>query len=290
MWIEGSILNICGSIMVNLAANLLKLAHNVEETDKTSPNKQHGQETPKYDTLRRCCTSLFGSNVYNSKVYWRLGATLFAAGSVINFLSLSMAAQSLLATLGGVQFVSNIFFARCILGEKVTKKGLIATSIIIIGLTVAVSFSDHNSTRYNSSGLIALYDRTYITFISCVAATLLLAECVYIMYTTREKSGNPLPYSFIVRPVAYSMVSATIGTQSVLQSKCLAELLRTDIAIDRSSGNDLFANGLLYLVLTVIILGMSFWLYRLNNALKLFDGLVIIPIIQVRRSTLTAFE
>lgn len=268
--------------MVNLAANLLKLAHNVEETDKISPNK-HGQETPKYDTLRRCCTSLFGSQVYNSKVYWRLGATLFATGSVINFLSLSMAAQSLLATLGGVQFVSNIFFARCILGEKVTKKGLIATSIIIIGLTVAVSFSDHTSTRYTSSGLIALYDRTYITFISCVAATLLLAETVYIIYTAREKSGNPLPYSFIVRPVAYSMVSATIGTQSVLQSKCLAELLRTDIVIDRSSGNDLFANGLLYLVLTAFLLGMGFWLYRLNNALKLFDGLVIIPIIQVKK-------
>ena len=78
------------------------------------------------------------------------------------------------------------------------------------------------------------------------------------------------------------MVSATIGTQSVLQSKCLAELLRTDIVIDRSSGSDLFANGLLYLVLTAFLLGMGFWLYRLNNALKLFDGLVIIPIIQVK--------
>jgi magnesium transporter len=295
MWIQGAILNVCGSILVNLAANLLKLAHNVEESDKISPNKQEIttglNEALKYGALLQCCTISFGSPVYASKLYWRLGAFLFAAGSVINFLSLSMAAQSLLATLGGVQFVSNIFFAKCILGEKVTRRGLIATLVIVLGLTIAVSFSDHVSTRYSSSTLIALYDTKYITFIVSVAATLIISECTYIVYTASEKAGKPLFLSSIVRPVTYSMVSATVGTQSVLQSKCLAELLRTDITgtsntagNGRSMGNDLFANTLFYIVLTAFLIGMAFWLYRLNNALKLFDGLVIIPIIQVRKS------
>jgi magnesium transporter len=286
MWIQGTILNVCGSILVNLAANLLKLAHNVEESDKISPNKQEIttglNEALKYGALLQCCTISFGSPVYASKLYWRLGAFLFAAGSVINFLSLSMAAQSLLATLGGVQFVSNIFFAKCILGEKVTRKGLIATLVIILGLTIAVSFSDHASTRYSSSSLIALYDTKYITFIVSVAATLIISECTYLVYTASEKAGKPLCFSSTIRPVTYSMVSATIGTQSVLQSKCLAELLRTDITgAGKGIGNDIFANTLFYIVLTAFLLGMTFWLYRLNNALKLFDGLVIIPIIQV---------
>lgn len=285
MWIQGSILNVCGSILVNLAANLLKLAHNVEEIDKVSPTKQEAltriTETRQYSMIRQYCCSSTRSPIYAGQLYWRLGASLFAAGSVINFLSLSMAAQSLLATLGGVQFVSNIFFGKCILGEKVTRKGLLATGVIVIGLTVAVSFSDHASTRYSSAGLIALYDRTYVTFILCVAATLILAELTYAVYTASEKAGRPLLHSSIVRPVTYSMVSATIGTQSVLQSKCLAELLRGDIILERVNDNDLFAGGLVYIVLTAFLLGMVFWLYRLNNALKLFDGLVIIPIIQV---------
>ena len=285
MWVQGTIVNICGSILVNLAANLLKLAHNVEENDKASTNKPESMigfaDVMKYSPFRHCSSSTHTSQACSSKLYWRLGAFLFALGSVINFLSLSMAAQSLLATLGGVQFVSNIFFAGCILGEKVTRKSLIATAVIVIGLTVAVSFSDHASTRYTAAGLIALYDTTYVTFIVCVVASLLVAEGVYLLYTSREKMGKPLMYSSIVRPVTYSMVSATVGTQSVLQSKCLAELLRTDIVSDRPGNNDIFANELLYIVLTAFILGMAFWLYRLNSALKLFDGLVIIPIIQV---------
>ncbi len=66
--------------------------------------------------------SFYGINLHASQLYWRLGVLLFSAGSLINFLSLSMAAQSLLATLGGVQFVSNIFFAKFILGERITKR------------------------------------------------------------------------------------------------------------------------------------------------------------------------
>ena len=283
MWIQGNILNVCGSVLVNLAANLLKLSHNVDENDKILTSAQNSapavSDALTYGSSRQNC--LQGPFICSSKHYWRLGAFLFAAGSIINFFSLSMAAQSLLATLGGVQFVSNIFFAGCILGERITKRGLLATAVIVLGLTVAVSFSDHKSTRYNASGLIALYDSTYITFIACVIILITVAECTYLLYTAREKAGEPLIFSSIIRPVAYSMVSATVGTQSVLQSKCLAELLRTDVSVDKDTGNDLFANALFYIVLTAFILGMAFWLYRLNNALKLFDGLVIIPIIQV---------
>lgn len=285
MWVQGTILNVCGSVLVNLAANLLKLSHNVDESDKISPSKQDSMpgitDALNHGVLRQYCFCPQGAFTFSSKHYWRLGAFLFAAGSIINFFSLSMAAQSLLATLGGVQFVSNIFFAGCILGEKVTKRGLIATGVIVLGLMLAVSFSDHKSTRYSASGLIALYDRTYITFIACVVTLIVIAEGTYLLYTAREKAGEPLMFSSIIRPVTYSIVSATVGTQSVLQSKCLAELLRTDIAVDKNTGNDPFANALFYIVLTAFLLGMAFWLYRLNNALKLFDGLVIIPIIQV---------
>lgn len=183
--------------------------------------------------------------------------------------------------LGGVQFVSNIVFGSIILEEKITKKGVLATSLIVIGLLISVSFSDHTSKTYSTVELIALYDDTYMTFIVLVILLLLTSEVIYVVYTNREQNGYPLPYSIIIRPATYSLVSATVGTQSVLQSKCLAELLRTHIIIDKNSGNNLFSNWLIYVVLTAFVVGLLFWLYRLNNALKLFDGLVIIPIIQV---------
>lgn len=82
---------------------------------------------------------------------WQLGVALFIVGNMLNFLSFGpfslnrkgrhavfcgqntsslavpaagFAAQSLLAALGSVQFVSNVFFASLVLGEKVSSRGL----------------------------------------------------------------------------------------------------------------------------------------------------------------------
>lgn len=48
---------------------------------------------------------------------WYVGTFFFVSGSLLNFVSFSFAAQSLLAALGSAQFISNVFFGRFILGE-----------------------------------------------------------------------------------------------------------------------------------------------------------------------------
>lgn len=258
-----------GSLMVNLAANLMKKSHNMQlKIDKGAADKGD------YEGLCDC-------NRLSPICYWRIGAALFALGSIINFLSLGMAAQTLLAILGGVQFVSNIFFGRLILHEKVTFAAVIGTIFIIVGLGIAVSFSDHRNRRFSTADLIALYDDTYLTFLVCVASVLVLCEGLYVLFTRHEGAQRqPLPYSKIVRPITYSIVSATIGTQSVLQSKCVAELLRTSVESGDPEDRVLHSR-FFFVVCGLFLAGLAFWLYRLNNALKLFDGLVIIPIIQV---------
>lgn len=79
-----------------------------------------------------------------------------------------------------------------------------------------------------------------------------------------------------MRPVTYSLVSALIGTQSVLQSKCFAELVKATL-----TGDNQFNQPFVYFVIVNFICGLSFWLYRMNSALKMFDGLIIIPLLQV---------
>ena len=71
-------------------------------------------------------------------------------------------------------------------------------------------------------------------------------------------------------------MSAIVGTQSVLQSKCLAELLKATF-----EGDNQFTHWFLYVILLGFLAGLSFWLYRMNAALKKFDGLIIIPLLQV---------
>ena len=95
--------------------------------------------------------------------------------------------------------------------------------------------------------LIALYDDTYVQFLVCVVSVLLLCEAVYVVFTNRELERLPLPYSKIIRPITYSIVSATVGTQSVLQSKCVAELLRTSVESDDPSDTNILQSGFFYL-------------------------------------------
>jgi len=276
LWVLGALINVVGSLTVNLAANLMKKSHNMQ----TKMEKGASAALVEQQGSAGCCDG--GGNNLSPLCYWRLGALLFALGSGVNFVSLGMAAQSLLAILGGVQFVSNIFFGRVILQEKVTVQAVLGTVFIIVGLSVAVSFSDHRNRRFNTEDLIALYDDTYIEFLIGVFAVLVACESVYVFFTTYEDThAKPLPFSKIVRPVTYSVVSATVGTQSVLQSKCIAELLRTEVESGDPTGESVLRSGFFAVVCLLFLVGLAFWLYRLNNALKLFDGLVIIPIIQV---------
>ena len=139
LWVIGATINVFGSLTVNLAANLMKKSHNMQlKIDKGAADTNG----------TGCCDS----NHLSPVCYWRIGALLFALGSIVNFFSLGMAAQSLLAILGGVQFVSNIFFGKVILHEKVTLAAVIGTVFIICGLGIAVSFSDHRRRSFTVTG------------------------------------------------------------------------------------------------------------------------------------------
>jgi hypothetical protein len=74
--------------------------------------------------------------------------------------------------------------------------------------------------------------------------------------------------------LAYVFFDLQVGTQSTLQAKCLSELAA---ALDASALGD----SVTYLTLLGFLGGTAFWLYRMNEALALFEPLFIIPVLQV---------
>ena len=58
---------------------------------------------------------------------WLIGILLFVIGNICNFLAFNYAAQSLLAALGSIQFVSNVFFTYFILHHSLTSRALFGT-------------------------------------------------------------------------------------------------------------------------------------------------------------------
>lgn len=72
-------------------------------------------------------------------------------------------AQSLLAALGAVQFISNLVFAACVLRQAVPMHALAATLLIVAGNTVLAVFGDHDDVpKYSAADLVALYRHPYM--------------------------------------------------------------------------------------------------------------------------------
>eukprot|EP00968_Pinguiococcus_pyrenoidosus_P014149 scaffold1282_cov251-Pinguiococcus_pyrenoidosus.AAC.62 len=66
------------------------------------------------------------------------------------------------------------------------------------------------------------------------------------------------------------------GTQQFLFAKCLSELLRLTL-----EGENQMLNPFTYFCLVMWIVTATYWVYRMNDALKKFRGEFIIPVLQV---------
>jgi len=302
------LLNVTGSVVLNLGTNVMKLAHNIRQhRDEQLKESNASQDNEKVRSPR-------------PKV-WYFGIIFFIVGSLVTFSSFGFAPQSLLAALGSVQFVSNVIFGSVILKEKVTRRIILGTTLILSGNVIVVIFSPRKEQRFTVQDLLSFYDMDYQIFLVCELVLMIALQSVYNVYDAREKaileqeaapvekasgsqnghpsevqgqgegslgsmggsssrrlsgSLSPLPGAHLFMPISYALISAMVGTQSALQSKCLSELLNLTV-----SGNNQFDHYFFYIILVFWIITAVFWLYRMNRALALFNGLFIIPVLQV---------
>jgi drug/metabolite transporter (DMT)-like permease len=87
---------------------------------------------------------------------WITGFSLFAFGTGMSFGAFKFAAQSLLAGLGSVQFLSQVFFSRFILHERVESYAYFGVALIIVGCVFLVIFGAHETKNYKVGTWFAL--------------------------------------------------------------------------------------------------------------------------------------
>ncbi|KAK7290588.1 hypothetical protein RIF29_05114 [Crotalaria pallida] len=264
-WIVGAFINLFGSIAINFGTNLLKLGHNERERQ-----------------------SVLGSDGANGKLplkpithfqTWRVGIVFFFLGNCLNFVSFGYAAQSLLAALGSVQFVSNIAFAYFVLNKLVTVKVLVATAFIVLGNIFLVAFGNHQSPVYTPEQLTEKY--THIAFLLYLIVLILVIALHHYVYRRGQLLltilGHDLrPYWHMLLPYSYAVVSGSIGSCSVLFAKSLSNLLR----LAMSNGYQLHS-WFMYCMLILFLSTAGFWMTRLNEGLSLFDAILIVPMFQI---------
>jgi len=218
------------------------------------------------------------------------GTLAASPGSIINFISFGFAPQSLLAALGSAQFVSNVFFGAVILGEKVTRRTILATCVILCGNGMIVySFShqkrsvDEDEIKYEDEiigvdaavRLMQNFDTTFNSFTLCLFSFGYFIRHKYKQLSHRVKNGESIYMSKFILPVSFAAYSAIYGAQSIFLAKCLSILMRARMQGYIEFG---FFERLLF---AGWLVPTCFWLIQLNKALAMFDGLFIIPVMQV---------
>ncbi|KAG8643852.1 hypothetical protein MANES_11G073500v8 [Manihot esculenta] len=250
-WIIGAFINLLGSIAINFGTNLLKLGHTERERHST------------LDIDGRSGKSHLKPIIYFQT--WRVGILFFFLGNCLNFISFGYAAQSLLAALGSVQFVSNIAFACFVLNKMVTVKVLVATAFIVLGNVFLVAFGSHQSPVYTPEQLTEKYSNmTFLFYCMILIVVVALHHYIYRSYWQ------------MLLPFSYAVVSGAVGSSSVLFAKSLSNLLRLAM-YDGYQLHSWFTYSMLLLFLSTA----GFWMTRLNEGLSLFDAILIVPMFQI---------
>jgi drug/metabolite transporter (DMT)-like permease len=305
-WTLGIILGIIGSVAINTGNNLqsLGLKYLQQEGSSSSKRKTHPLSSPlpakppqrrqsipwlspttikaaPFDDNEDDSQSFVFVNVKKSPTsskMWLFGTFVFVTGSLLNFASYAFAAQSMLASLESIQFVTNLIFGRILLGARITETMLAGTMLTVVGTIMAVQFSSKETLELSTSEIKHLYRSTaYLVYLILMIVVLVGLHFFYRRLTTMQKTGNPIKNSDTIMPCIYSVWSALFGTQSVVQAKILAELL----AAHTSGEENIFSEWFTYMTVFVWISTVVVWLQRLNNALETFDPLFIIPLLQV---------
>jgi len=263
-WIIGALINIVGSVAINFGTNLLKLGHDQREKLYASNSQGNGKFIPK-------------SVMYFQT--WRIGILFFAAGNCLNFMSFAYAAQSLLAALGSIQFVSNIAFAYVVLNKTISVKVMVATTFIVFGNVFLVSFGNHQSPVYTPEQLIVKYSNlVFVLYCMSLVFVVALSQYLYrsgqtILLDNAKDTGT---HWRTLLPFSYAIVSGAVGSCSVLFAKSLSNMLRLAM-----SSRYQFHSWFTYSILLLFLCTAGFWMARLNEGLSLFDAILIVPMFQI---------
>ena len=234
----------------------------------------------------------------NEGWFKRIGLSFFVTGTVVTFLSFAYAAQSLLAGVSAVQFVTNLLFARYLLNEPFNRFNVSGTLVIIAGILLIVFSSVKSAPSLNVDAFFrnfyfSLNHFIYLAIIISIAAVLsfifwlrtgifpfwfrpALVEPRLLLELSQARSQTTSHRLGI--PLVFVCLSAMIGAQSVVSGKMISVVLNQDIFRGDFSVLEKFP---VYLALCSWIAVAVFWVTHLGRAMRLFPGAFVISMTQV---------
>lgn len=283
LWAVGAGLGVIGSVFSNLGVNVQK-----------------------YSFMKNALLSPEKRKPYWRNAGWWIGLALVILGALGDFIALGIAAQSIVAPIGAMTLVANIFFAHYWLKEHLPRKDLFATAAIITGSIVCAVTGDHTQTTYSLEQLLSFYSQAgfivyaifVVIFVCSLYALSKHIEPIKVNLNTairifdqakaagqdselRALDENILAAEALymkwekIHPFSYCAISGAFGGQNILFGKMVAELLARTF-----SGDNQMKYFLTYVFVVCMFLSIFFQLHFLAKALSSFDALYCVPVFQ----------
>eukprot|EP00873_Tetraselmis_striata_P006937 jgi/Tetstr1/427201/TSEL_017389.t1 len=276
LWVWGAALCTVANVSVNVGMNLMKAGYT--SIDRAAELNAASQRGPDKEAPEE--TQQNSPKIWNSWM-WRLGVICFLAGNIGNFASLGLAAQSMIAAMSSVQFVSNVACVRFLHRETVPGRVYAATAAILAGNILMVVFSSKSSPLYTVADLKAFYTRLpYIIYLAALAVVVPIAYALFRLGLTKlEQEASISSRGAWVKsvPLCFALYAALPGTQAVMLSKSLAVIgVRWIVA-----GDNPFTEWYTYVVVALLAAIAVFWVSRMDQGIQIFDAVMIIPLLQL---------
>lgn len=130
----------------------------------------------------------------NSSVFaeplWIFGLFCVIFGSVLDLISFGFADMSLLAPLGAMTLVINMATAVWFLKEKLSKKDVLHTIIILLGTLLAVSFGSKAAPKYTLDMLFGMYMTKVFFVFECAYIGLLVCALLLLRRIHNVRENN----------------------------------------------------------------------------------------------------
>lgn len=312
-WVIAVILCVASAAFANLGTNLQKLAWKNSLVDKDDISVADTRSTLSYigfssisfrppkslarksnlsksslliplkEDVQQNTPPVVAEDTWTFRKTWLSGLSLTAVGAVLDFVALGFGAQSVVAPLGSLTLVFNLLFANLIHDETVETSDFLNTFLILLGCFITVAFSSKQTRFTPVHTLFELFMSPRFTFYAI--STLLIVIFLLMRlrhietklgnFTSLEQSSKRQPFERRQR-VIYPIISGVCGAQSVLFAKLLDELLLSTLA---SKGKFYQRGGTLF-VLLALVLSMLSQLYFMNEGLRRFSSLLVVPVYQ----------
>ncbi|GAA5978670.1 hypothetical protein JCM11641_002807 [Rhodosporidiobolus odoratus] len=191
---------------------------------------------------------------------WLFGFTLLNCGEFLNFLAYGFASPSVIAPLGLVTLVANVFLAPLVVGEPFRRRDLVGVLIAILGGATVVYASKSSDQKPTPEDFLqAISQPLFIVYASISAVAI-----VGLAYLSRTKYGD----WFVLVDLA---LCALAGAFTVLCTKAFSSFLNLNPVLT-------FKSWITYPVLFVLVITAVTQVNFVNKSLQRFESRVVIPI------------